>query len=381
MLTVDRKIPWGRPAEDVIARRRERKGHNMHRQRLKDSRAQVDRDVPDTTSMKHLRNRAKKRQMADDRLQQIANENRKLMEKMAAIMRKKGPGAKSPTKPKARGEAIYNAPPLNAVTRRNEQSRIARENRAILARIRNGKNTKSHYDHGELGKEEKRRLRYIKNISKSYQRDIRVKKATARKNMMMASVPTMGGLNQGSIDSAGMGGGYGSVLEGGMSLSLHTAKQIREDVATQRGMPLPDIISRRPGETHRPVMKMPQVGVPGKSVGGGSVASQSKFVLSHKGAGATGNASIGSQGSFGFGQEFGNSLTDAGAGSPGPEFGEAGAAFAGGEWGDYDYNSADGGNFPGRGYSAANSNRPNTTAQSGRPTTTAQSERSQESKS
>ncbi|GMH89141.1 hypothetical protein TrST_g3310 [Triparma strigata] len=376
MLSVDRKIPWGRPAEDVIARRRERKGHNMHRQRLKDSRAQVDQNVPDTTSMKHLRNRAKKRQMADDRLQQIAIENRKLMEKMAAIMRKKGPGTKSsPNKPKARGEAIYNAPPLNAVTRRNEQSRIAKENRAILARIRNGKNTKSHYDHGELGKEEKKRLRYIKNISKSYQREMRVKKSQARKQMMMANVPTING--GGSIDSSGMAGGYGSVLEGGMSLSLHTAKQIREDVATQRGMPLPDIISRRPGETNRPVGKMP-----GKSMGlsQGSVESQSKFILSHKGAGATGNASIGSQGSFGFSQEFTNSLPDAGAGSPGPEFGEAGQAFANGEWGDYDYNSADGGNFHGRGYSAANSNRPTTTAQSGRPTTTAQSERSQESK-
>ena len=116
MLTVDRKVPWGRPAEDVIARRRSRKALTMHRQRLKDSMAQVDRQVPDTTSMNHLKHRAKKRQMADDRLQVIANENRKLMEKMAAIMRKKGPGAKSSDKPRGKGEAIYNAPPLHEVS-------------------------------------------------------------------------------------------------------------------------------------------------------------------------------------------------------------------------------------------------------------------------
>jgi len=63
----------------------------MHRQRLKDTQRQVDSNEPHTTTMTHLRVRAKKRQMADDRLQTIANENRKLMEKMSAIMRNKGP--------------------------------------------------------------------------------------------------------------------------------------------------------------------------------------------------------------------------------------------------------------------------------------------------
>mmetsp|Transcript_10227 Transcript_10227/g.20388 ORF Transcript_10227/g.20388 Transcript_10227/m.20388 type:complete len:184 (-) Transcript_10227:6-557(-) len=181
MLTVDKKVPWGRPAEDVIARRRQRKAITMHRQRLKDTAPGVDRQVPDSSSMNHLKHRAKKRQMADDRLQVIANENRKLMEKMAAIMRKKGPGAagsksRSPNKPKEKGEAIYNATPLHEVTRRKEQKRIQAENRSILARIRNGKNTKSFYDHKDMGRHEKERIKYIKNISKSYQREMRVKK-------------------------------------------------------------------------------------------------------------------------------------------------------------------------------------------------------------
>ena len=174
--------------------------------------------------MTHLRVRAKKRQMADDRLQEIANENRKLMEKMSAIMRNKGPqvgrGAKtrkSPTRlrPLQRGEAIYNKGGLHTVVRKREQNRIADENRAILARIKNGKNTRSFYDHGRMGKEEKERLKYIKNISKSYQRDVRVQKAKARKQMMQSSIaqntmfaPTSMG---GPAGYGGLGGGGGGM--------------------------------------------------------------------------------------------------------------------------------------------------------------------------
>ena len=81
-------------------------------------------------------------------------------------------------------------------------------------------------------------------------------------------------------------------------------------------------------------------------------------MLSHKGAGG-----------LGFSSDFGASLPSAGP--------EIGGPFAdGGSWEDYDYGSADGGNFHGRGYSAAGEKRPGTTAQShNRPGTTAQSER------
>ena len=339
MKAVDKQVPWGRPAEDVIARRRERKNHVMHRQRLKDSKSITDSMTPNTTNMTHLRNRAKKRQMADDRLQDIAHENRKLMEKMAAIMRSKGPSSKvDPKKPKQKGEAVFGMGGLNEVTRRKQHDKIASENREILTRIRGGKNTRSFYDHNVMGKDEVTRLKYIKNISKAHQRDTRVNKYNARKKMLAASMPANTMFTPGMPETTG-GAGYGQVLDGSMNLSLHTAKQIREDVATKRGMPLPDIINRRPGEVRE---EKASTHIFKKSNGGGGGVT-GKFVMTHTGA-------VG--------------------GNPLAPLSQEESGFDGGEWGDmgndYDYNSAEGGNFPGRGYSAASGNRPTTTAQSSR---------------
>ena len=61
---------------------------------------------------------------------------------------------------------LRSSPRIIQVTRRNQQKRIQKENRMILARIRNGKNTKSFYDHKDMGRAEKERVKYIKNISK-----------------------------------------------------------------------------------------------------------------------------------------------------------------------------------------------------------------------
>ena len=309
--------------------------------------------------MTHLRVRAKKRQMADDRLQEIANENRKLMEKMSAIMRNKGPAVgrgsstrkKSPTRlrPLQRGEAIYNKGGLHTAVRKREQNRIANENRAILARIKNGKNTRSYYDHARMGKEEKERLKYIKNISKSYQRDVRVQKAQARRSMLQNSAS----LNAPSFDvgsrSYGGGEGYGQIMDSSMKVTLHTARQIREDVATKRGMPLPDLMSKRPGETKNNIGK-------GRGQGGVKVgAEKTGFTLQHSGApGGGGYMGLNDPNSTDFGITAGfGSLTLAG-----------GMEMEG--FGDYDYESAEGGRFEGRGYSRGTGDRPSTTAQSTR---------------
>ncbi|GMI36117.1 hypothetical protein TrCOL_g3762 [Triparma columacea] len=359
MLTVDRKVPWGRPSEDVIARRRSRKAHTLHRQRLKDTSRQVDSNEPETTNMTHLRVRAKKRQMADDRLQEIANENRKLMEKMSAIMRNKGPAVgrgsstrkKSPTRlrPLQRGEAIYNKGGLHTAVRKREQNRIANENRAILARIKNGKNTRSYYDHARMGKEEKERLKYIKNISKSYQRDVRVQKAQARRSMLQNSAS----LNAPSFDvgsrSYGGGEGYGQIMDGAMKVTLHTARQIREDVATKRGMPLPDLMSKRPGESKN-------IGGRGKGQGVGKVGSEKTgFTLQHSGAPGGGGYMVSPPSpNLNITPGFGSLSLDGGL-----DGGMEG-------FGDYDYESAEGGRFEGRGYSRGTGDRPSTTAQSTR---------------
>ena len=304
--------------------------------------------------MTHLRVRAKKRQMADDRLQEIANENRKLMEKMSAIMRNKGPAVgrgsstrkKSPTRlrPLQRGEAIYNKGGLHTAVRKREQNRIANENRAILARIKNGKNTRSYYDHARMGKEEKERLKYIKNISKSYQRDVRVQKAQARRSMLLNSAS----LSAPSFDvgsSYGGGEGYGQIMDGAMKVTLHTARQIREDVATQRGMPLPDLMSKRPGETGKNIGRGKGQGKGGKDKTG--------FTLQHSGA-PGGGGYMGSPPSpnLNITPGFGSLSIDGEGGMEG--------------FGDYDYESAEGGRFEGRGYSRGTGDRPSTTAQSTR---------------
>jgi len=346
----------------------------MHRQRLKDTHSILDSHEPETTNMTHLRVRAKKRQMADDRLQTIANENRKLMEKMSNIMRNKGPkvgrggGKKSPQRlrPLQRGEAIYNKGGLHTVVRRREQNRIASENRAILQRIKNGKNTRSFYDRDVMGKEEKERLKYIKNISKSHQREMRVKKARARKAMMQSSMSTnamfapSGGM--GSTESGGYGynmagsEGYGQILDSSMKVSLHTARQIREDVATQRGMPLPDLMSRRPGEAGAAVKRNKDRR--NNQPDAGKERRNEKFTMSHNGA-----IPMGEGGGVGGGS---STFDDLGMGFGSMSLEEGGGVMGGGDFGDYDYESAEGGRFEGRGYSAASQNRPTTTAQSTR---------------
>lgn len=256
-------------------------------------------------------------------------------------------------RPLQRGEAIYDKGGLHTAVRRREQNRIVSENRAILQRIKSGKNTRSFYDHNVMARQEKERSRHIKNISKSYQREVRVKKAAARRRIMQSSMPTVFAPSGASMDSSG----YGQIMDSSMKISLHTAKQIREDVATQRGLPLPDLMSRRPGD------KGPAIG----GMGGGSVVGvrrsvnqeesmQSKFTISHTGApgGKGGEEGGGGLTGFGFENSFANMSLD--GGGPGSEEGFA----------DYDYGSAEGGEFKGRGYSAASGNRPGTTAQSAR---------------
>ena len=334
---MDRKVPWGRPPEDIIARRRERTNHKLHRQRLRDSRSQIDSSKPTTTDMNHLRVRAKKRQIADDRLQSIAMENRKLMEKMSAIMRKAGPatggigGVKdsmgsSKNRPLMKGEAVYNKGGLHDVMRKKEQRRIALENKTILQKLRAGKETKSFYDHNTMARNEIERLKYIRNISKKYQRDLRAQKYNKRKKMLAERSPE----RDNSFEADQEGYGFSQIMDGAMNLSLHTAKQIRMDVANQRGMPLPDIISKRPGDVAAPrkIVKMPPL----------QQQPQPGFVLKHEGQKAGDNVS----------------------------FDFAGDANDDGGFADYDYNSAEGGEFHGRGYSASTNQRPTTTQESGR---------------
>lgn len=76
----------GAPAESIIEIKKEKMVYKMHRDRLKAAGAMVQMDTPACMNLQHLVTRAKKKQLTEDRHQIIANENRKLMDKMTSIM-------------------------------------------------------------------------------------------------------------------------------------------------------------------------------------------------------------------------------------------------------------------------------------------------------
>ena len=167
-------------------------------------------------------------------------------------------------------------------------------------------------------------------------------------------------MTNGSGEGGEGGGGYGysQVMDGAMNLTLHTAKQIRMDVANQRGMPLPDIISRRPGESNSPIkmqqMQGQQQQQQQQTTNHDAHNDPHQFILKHEGMGGEGGGGgeKAEEGGISFSPEFAGSMDGGGAG-----------------FGDYDYNSADGGDFHGRGYSRSDAERPSTTAQSQRTRT------------
>ena len=164
--------------------------------------------------------------------------------------------------------------------------------------------------------------------------------------------------------------GYGQALSSGQTITLHTAKQIREDVATQRGVPLPDLMSRRPGDDAGGRAGAPQQRARMKQHHGNNNRNDLGR-LQHRGH--DGAAPGGGEGKFGalsFSSSFASGLPSDYSGSfrenPYDEEEEGGGG--GGGFNDYDYNTEDNGKFHDRGYSAngVNERRPGTTAQSGR---------------
>jgi hypothetical protein len=314
--------------------------------------------------MKHLVDRAKKKQLADDRLSLIAFENRKLMEKMSVIMSGVGPGVggvsmntstmvsknkgNKRSKPLQKGEAIYNLTGLNTVLRKTESLRIASENKQILQRIRNGNNTRSFYDHTVMGQEEKRRLAYKKNISKAHQRDVRVKKWELRKKSRVSNASSATSvIGTGGFDTADDNTGYSQILspQHANTLSLHTARQIQNDIATKRGMPLPDIISQRPADRYGNANNNSSKNSNNTNNTNNNTTRKkknntSKFIMSHNPLPSVYNPDT----SLG-----GASIGDTALGDTNE-----------GEWNDYDYTSADNGEFSNRGYSSNSRNRPYT---------------------
>lgn len=78
-----RAIPVG---NKLLSKRWEEYNHSMHKKRVRKMRSVIDRSKP--SKFTHLKYKAKKEQMLEDRYTEIERENRILLEKMSYIMNK-----------------------------------------------------------------------------------------------------------------------------------------------------------------------------------------------------------------------------------------------------------------------------------------------------
>lgn len=72
--------------DDIIQYKRNLASMKQHNERVRKTKACIDMSTPESLGLKHLKTRAKKKQLNEDRNQHVAKENRKLMENMIKIM-------------------------------------------------------------------------------------------------------------------------------------------------------------------------------------------------------------------------------------------------------------------------------------------------------
>jgi len=101
---------------------------DAHRNRIRSIRPQIDNTTPETHGLDHLRNNLKREQLLEERYHEIDRDNRILLQKMSDVMKK--PSVKS-------GGAGHGGGPtsLTRDARKQELSRITKENHSILKRI------------------------------------------------------------------------------------------------------------------------------------------------------------------------------------------------------------------------------------------------------
>lgn len=122
-----------------------------HQQKLRDMKCSIDNDCPRAAS--HLKNKAKKNAIIEEKCAQIETENRLLLEKMSHIMRTKG-GID------CKNDVNYSHP-LSKERRKRELQRITKANQKILERIEGARPT---YNHKKWEEEAKRNSEILQNI-------------------------------------------------------------------------------------------------------------------------------------------------------------------------------------------------------------------------
>eukprot|EP01035_Chromulina_nebulosa_P037418 gene37418-50497_t len=87
----------------------------------------IDTKPPTSSTYKHLNYRAKKQQLIDDRNQEIANENKKLMSRMTQIMTSSNNN---------RSNSAIKAASLVEIHRKHEIEKINEENKQMYQRLK-----------------------------------------------------------------------------------------------------------------------------------------------------------------------------------------------------------------------------------------------------
>jgi E3 ubiquitin-protein ligase TRIP12 len=109
----------------ILSKKWDEKNHEIHMKKLNDMKSTIDAKRP--ASFAHLKRRAKKEQMLEDRYTEIERENRILLEKMSQIMQNKNIKARI-TKPIQKKS-------LNNESRKRQLIQITMENQALLKRL------------------------------------------------------------------------------------------------------------------------------------------------------------------------------------------------------------------------------------------------------
>lgn len=108
----------------LVQFKRDQEQHRLHLDRIRKMRPVLDANTPESLGLKHLALRPKKMQLIEDRRQEVAKENAKLMGLMTKIMNDKRPQPK------------YSRPPsLNEVERKMKVDKLNFENKLMLQRL------------------------------------------------------------------------------------------------------------------------------------------------------------------------------------------------------------------------------------------------------
>lgn len=149
---MDRAIPVG---NKICSRRIQQREQDLHRDRIKNMKSQVDTRTPRVATLEHIKVNLKKEQMMEDRYTEIDRDNRILLKKMTDIMKQQNTPSATP-----RGPASGGPVSLNKDARKKELLRITKENQSILKRIQQAQPV---YNHVEWEDEHRKNCNYLKN--------------------------------------------------------------------------------------------------------------------------------------------------------------------------------------------------------------------------